>query len=225
MTLVDDAEGFLTRRGRGYAERLVAQKRLPDAHVDDVVQEAWIAVHRAIARGTEIDNIEAFVTTVIRRRVTDLLRGDIRRTEVPFERLDDEGYVRDIEPVDRTGPGADPEADVIALAQTASLRAAIGERLDGPTRLPAAGALAVLAHVDPHDPAAPADDCPQPTGGATPVEAAAWVGLFYAGRRGWWSDDDTPAIRQRRSRWARAQTELLEAAATDEGLHPGAAHA
>lgn len=221
MTLVDDAEGFLTRRGRGYAERLVARKRLPDAHVDDVVQEARIALHRAIARGTVIDNIEAFLTTVIRRRVTDLLRGDIRRSEVPFERLDDEGYVRDAEPVDR----ADPEADVLAIAQTASLRVAIGERLEGPTRLPAAGALAVLAHVDPHDPAAPADDCPRPAGGATPVEAAAWVGLFYAGRRGWWSDDDTPAIRQRRSRWARAQTEVLEAAATDEGLHPGGTHA
>lgn len=221
MTLVDDAEGFLTRRGRGYAARLVARQRLPDAHVDDVVQEARIAVHRAVADGTEIDNVEAFVTMVIRRRVTDLLRGDLRRAEVPFERLDDEGYVREIEPAD----DADPEADVVAMAQTASIREAIGACLEGASRLPAAGALAVLAHVDPTDPAAPADDCPQPVGGATPSEAAAWVGLFYSGRRGWWSDDDTPAIRQRRSRWARAQTDLLHAIATEQGLHAGGTHA
>lgn len=221
MTLVDDAEGFLSQRGCDYARRLVARQRLPNAVVDDVVQEARIAVLRAVANGTEIDNIEAFVTTAIRRRVIDLLRGDIRRAEVPFERFDDEGIVREVEPVD----AADPEADVVAMAQTASLRTAIGERLDGASRLPAAGALAVLAHVDPNDPAEPADDCPQPVGGATPSEAAAWVGLFYSGRRGWWADDDTPAIRQRRSRWARAQTDLLHDVATDQGLHPGGTHA
>ncbi|WP_436796403.1 sigma factor [Actinospongicola halichondriae] len=223
--MIEDAQAFLSGRGRGYAERLVARRRLPAAYVDDVVQEALIAVHRAVAAGTEVDNVEAFVTSVLRRRVTDVLRGTIRRAEVPFERTDDDGYVQAVDLADPADPAADPELDLVALEQTASLRAELGRRLGGASLLPAAGALAVLAHVDPLDPAAPAADCPQPLGGATASEAAAWVGLFYAGRRGWWADDDTPAIRQRRSRWARAQTEVLQSVALDEGLGPGGAHA
>ncbi len=223
MERANEAEVFLARRGREYAERLIARKRLPEDLVDDVVQETLLAVIRAERAGTTIDNVEAFVTTVIKRRVTDLLRGEIRRQEVPFAYFDDDdGYVREVGPVDED---ADPELDVIVLAQTTSMRAALGDCLDGAARLPAAGALAMLAHVDPLDPASPADDCPQPLGGATPVEAAAWVGLFYAGRRGWWSDDDTPAVRQRRSRWARAQIDLLQTVAGEQGLHPGGAHA
>ncbi len=223
--MIEEAQAFLSGRGRAYAERLVARQRLSDTCVDDVVQETLIAVHRAAEAGTDIDNVEAFATSVIKRRVTDLLRGTIRRAEVPFERRTDDGDDRRFEPIDPVDPAAAPELDLMATVQTASLRTALGSSLRGASMLPAAGALAVLAHVDPNDPAAPADDCPQPLGGATPTEAAAWVGLFYAGRRGWWADDDTPAIRQRRSRWARAQTEALRAVAADHGLDPGGSHA
>lgn len=236
MDTIDEAAAFLRGAGLSYARRQVQAKRLPTALVEDVVQEALVAVIRAVESGDGpdggIDNVEAWVTRVVRNIVVDLMRGEMRRAEVLVRGGDDD--------VDLVATAVDERVDVPAevvgghLAD--DLRAAIARRLDG-AALAAAGALAVLAHRDPLDPADIADDCPQPLGGATEAEAASWVGLFYAGRRGWFEDDQgddgstgtgptaaPAAIRQRRSRWARAQADVLAEAADELGLHPGGDH-
>lgn len=222
VSTIDEAAAFLRGAGLHYARRQLRERRLPTALVEDVVQEALVAVLRAVEAGREIDNVEAYVTRVVRNVVVDFVRGKANRPEAAL--LSDDDVDPFAEVVDE---GALPEGDVLAAEVLVDLRDAVSRRLAGDA-LAAAGALAVLAHRDPSGGATPADDCPQPRGGATPDEAASWIGLFYAGRRGWFVEDDdgadTPAIRQRRSRWARAQTAVLADAADEVGLHAGGRH-
>lgn len=208
------AVAFLAGDGLAYARSQLRRHRLPADLADDVLGEVNLALVRAVEGGTEIENLEAFLTATTRRRVIDVLRGRLRRPEVLARGGED-----DVDPLDvaeSDDPG--PDVEIIGRAVTADVRANVVRHLarDG---LAAAGALAVLAHLDPDTPATPADDCPQPTAGASPSEAVAWVGLFYAGRRGWEGAD--AATRKRRSRWARAQTGVLEEAAAELGLQPG----
>ena len=62
-------------RMRGIAVRLGA-----GSEVDDILQEAWIRWHRS--RPDEIDNIEAFLTTVVTRLCLDRVRRARARREV-----------------------------------------------------------------------------------------------------------------------------------------------
>lgn len=243
MDALDRAATYLANDGQRYARRLTDRYRLPGAFAEDLSQEALLAVHRRMTSGRPIDNVEAFVNTVLRRRAVDLVRGELRRPAVDRRAHDDDHDLLDIadDDVDL------PELDIVAAAELTTLRAAVARRL-GHDALSAAGALAVLAHLDPLDPADAAHDCPRPAGGATETEAANWVGLFYAGRRGWWPDSrpdgndehvgndghggndgddarpasgDTAAIRKRRSRWATSLRQLLHDSAAELGIHPG----
>jgi len=225
VSTIDEAAAFLRGAGLHYARSQLRELRLPATLVEDVVQEALVAVLRAVEARREIDNVEAYVTRVVRNVVVDFVRGKANRPEAALLPGDpDDEYDPFAEAVDER---ALPEGDVLAAEVLVDLRDAVSRRLAGDA-LAAAGALAVLAHRDPSGGATPADDCPQPRGGATPDEAASWVGLFYAGRRDWFAPDDdgadTPAIRQRRSRWARAQTAVLADAADEVGLHAGGRH-
>ncbi len=216
--VLDRAAAFLAGDGLAYARRQLRSRRLHPQLAEDVVGEVLLHAVRAVDAGKEIDNVEAWLTTVIRRRVVDVLRGTMRRPEAlaPGGRSVDGD---DVDPLDLVEADlADPDLAVVGRAVAADLRAVVARRL-ADADLAAAGALAVLAHRDPDDPAPAADDCPQPRAGATESEAASWVGLFYAGRRGW--DGADAAARKRRSRWAEAQTTVLHDAAAEFGLHPG----
>lgn len=212
--LLERGAAFLVGDGLIYARRQLRARRLTTHWADDVIGEATVHLVRALDAGTDIDNLEAWLTVVIRRRVVDVLRGELRRPSVPAR---DDAWLDGAEdPVD----DADPALTVIGRATVDDLRAAVARRLCD-SELAAAGALAVLAHRDPDAPAALADDCPQPRAGTTETEAAAWAGLFYAGRRNWEGDD--AATRKRRSRWTQAQAAVLVDAAAELGLHPGGA--
>src|SRR6188474_3271354 len=93
--------------------RAVAYRMLGSvSEADDAVQEAWLRLSRADA--SEIDNLGAWLTTVVARVCLDMLRSRTSRREEPLA----PGIP---EPISGEGDGLDPEhaavvADSIGLA-------------------------------------------------------------------------------------------------------------
>jgi RNA polymerase sigma factor (sigma-70 family) len=101
---MDQTETFEAERPRlvGIASRVLADH----AEAEDVVQQAWLRLDRAVRRDeTEIDNLPAWLTTVTTRLCLDRLRA---RTPVPVEEVE----------VAESSP--DP-ADDVALADTVGI--------------------------------------------------------------------------------------------------------
>lgn len=100
MEVVDQTDMFEAERPRliGIASRVLGDH----AEGQDVVQQAWLRMHRTDA---EIDNLPAWLTTVTTRLCLDRLRS---RTPVPVDDLDLEDAVGD-------------PADDVALADTVGL--------------------------------------------------------------------------------------------------------
>ena len=110
MEAVELSEQFEAERSRlvGIATRVLGDH----AEAEDVVQQAWLRLHRATSgtgAGTEIESLPAWLTTVTTRLCLDRLRS---RTPVPVEDLDLEQ--------DDAEVGDDP-ADEVALADTVGL--------------------------------------------------------------------------------------------------------
>ena len=110
-----DERDWLAERFEEHRPRLraVAYRMLGSTgEADDAVQEAWIRLSRSNA--DEIDNLEAWLVTVVGRVTLDILRSRKRRREEPFEeRLPD--------PIVDRADGVDPEhealvADSVGLA-------------------------------------------------------------------------------------------------------------
>ncbi|ANH39234.1 ECF RNA polymerase sigma factor SigJ [Nocardioides dokdonensis FR1436] len=101
---MDRTEQFEAERSRLVT---VATRVLGDpGEAEDVVQQAWLRLHRTDA---EIENLAGWLTTVTGRLCLDRLRS---RTPLPHDGLDPDG------PVDgRAAPPTDP-ADEVALADT-----------------------------------------------------------------------------------------------------------
>jgi RNA polymerase sigma factor (sigma-70 family) len=109
---MDLTEGFEAERPRllGIATRVLGDH----AEAEDVVQQAWLRLDRAVARdGTEIENLAAWLTTVTTRLCLDRLRA---RTPVPAEDPHLDGVA--LEPWSE--PVTDP-ADDVALADTVGI--------------------------------------------------------------------------------------------------------
>jgi RNA polymerase sigma-70 factor (ECF subfamily) len=115
VSTVDQTEIFEAQRPRlvSIATRVLADH----AEAEDVVQQAWLRLHRASA---EIESLPAWLTTVTTRLCLDRLRS---RTPVPTAEID----VADIAP---------DVADEVALADTvgAALHAVL-DRLSPPERV------------------------------------------------------------------------------------------
>ncbi len=111
-----DERGWLAQRFQEHRPRLraVAYRMLGStSEADDAVQEAWIRLARSNAG--EIDNLEAWLVTVVGRVALNILRSRKRRREGPLEARLPEPIV-----VDRA-EGIDPEheallADSVGLA-------------------------------------------------------------------------------------------------------------
>jgi RNA polymerase sigma factor (sigma-70 family) len=109
---MDRTEGFEAERPRllGIATRVLGDH----AEAEDVVQQAWLRLDRAVTRdGTEIDNLAAWLTTVTTRLCLDRLRA---RTPVPVE----DPHLEDAVLEPWSEPVADP-ADDVALADTVGI--------------------------------------------------------------------------------------------------------
>lgn len=208
-TPLESAAAFLAGPGHRVAARALARHGLPVHLADDVVQEALLRLVRALDRGEQVGNLEAFATRLAQRAAQDLARGERRRPEghAVAEPVEEVGAVATLAAADDL-----PEAAVLGAAARAALRSRVVAALAATPR-PAAGALAVLAIL--LDGAGPATDCPAPKAGAGDAEAVQWAGLFYAGRRGCFPADgapDDPATRKRRSRAVAEQRAVLAAA-------------
>ncbi|WP_433060894.1 RNA polymerase sigma factor SigJ [Dactylosporangium sp. CS-033363] len=103
-------EQFETHRGR---LRAVAFRMLGStAEADDAVQDAWIRVSRAGAEG--VDNLGAWLTTIVARVCLNQLRSRTQRREDPLD-------VHVPDPIVSPAAGVDPEheallADSVGLA-------------------------------------------------------------------------------------------------------------
>jgi len=109
---VDTADGSATQfqAYRGHL-RAVAYRMLGSlSEADDAVQETWLRLNRS---GAEVENLRAWLTTVVSRVCLDMLRARVNRHEEPLD-----AHVPD--PV-VTAAGDDPEeqavlADSVGLA-------------------------------------------------------------------------------------------------------------
>src|SRR5919202_5395849 len=117
-----DERDWLAQRFQEYRPRLraVAYRMLGSTtEPDDAVQEAWIRLSRSDA--DEIDNLEAWLVTVVGRVALNMLRSRATRREEPIdERLPD--------PIVDRADGVDPEheallADSVGLALLVVLEA------------------------------------------------------------------------------------------------------
>ena len=110
-----DERDWLAERFEEHRPRLraVAYRMLGSTgEADDAVQEAWILLNRSDAK--EIDNLEAWLVTVVGRVALNMLRSRKRRREQPFD-----DHLP--EPIVDRADGIDPEheallADSVGLA-------------------------------------------------------------------------------------------------------------
>ena len=224
----DVAARFLrSGAGRAAVRRALVTNHLPASLADDLVQDAlrrvWVAT--TTGGGAPVDNIEAFVTTVLHRSAVDIVRGRVRGPQVVDWRQDvDPDAAGQGWPFDGPSP-LDVEADVLGRQSLAAVRRAVHRALSVD---PHAGAAALAYLAVAVDGAAPAPRCPQPAGGSTADEAAEWAALWYAGQSGCFPGDgaELPAtVRNRRHQGARRMRDLLARAAVAAGLdRQGALH-
>jgi len=110
-----DERDWLAERFEEHRPRLraVAYRMLGStSEADDAVQDAWILLNRSDARG--IENLEAWLVTVVGRVALNMLRSRRRRREEPLD-------VRLPDPIVDAAAGVDPEheallADSVGLA-------------------------------------------------------------------------------------------------------------
>ena len=109
---MDRTESFEAERPRllGIATRVLGDH----AEAEDVVQQAWLRLDRAVTRdAADIDNLPAWLTTVTTRLCLDRLRA---RTPVPVE----DPHLEDAAQEPWSEPVTDP-ADDVALADTVGI--------------------------------------------------------------------------------------------------------
>ena len=205
---MDDIEGmrqFLASpAGRAMVRRALDHNALSHQLVDDVTQEVLRRTLTQIARGTVIDNVEAFATTVAQRASIDVLRGQMRWPR-SFDDIDLEEW--------EYGAVAGEDSDVETGLMARSLRIVLHTKAEPvPAR-----AAAALAYLTVHLEGTPVGDgCPQPGKGAGPSEAAEWAGLWYAGRDDCFGSEGKH--RKRRSRAVADMHTTLREAASAAGL-------
>jgi RNA polymerase sigma factor (sigma-70 family) len=117
------AERFQEQRPR---LRAVAYRMLGStSEADDAVQEAWIRLSRSNAG--EIDNLEAWLVTVVGRVALNMLRSRKRRREEPLDALPD--------PIVDHADGIDPEHEALLADSVGLALLIVLERLTPAERL------------------------------------------------------------------------------------------
>lgn len=222
--VAERADRFLrSTTGRATVHRTLANQRLPLGLADDLCQEVLRRVIVASSqRGNAIDNLEGFVTRALHHAAVDIVRGRIRSPQTVDPRVADPDADGWSWSYDAIASPLDVEADALAFESLVAVRRTIHQLL-GLDPTAGAAALAYLAITV--DGARTSPDCPQPSGGANPREAAGWVGLWYAGCDHCFPNDGdtaTPqsAIRKRRSRAIERVHDLLVRSAIAAGLRP-----
>jgi RNA polymerase sigma factor (sigma-70 family) len=124
-----DERDWLAERFQEHRPRLraVAYRMLGStSEADDAVQEAWIRLSRSNAG--EIDNLEAWLVTVVGRVALNMLRSRKTRREEPFDaRLPD--------PIVDRADGIDPEHEALLADSVGLALLVVLETLSPPERL------------------------------------------------------------------------------------------
>ena len=215
---VDDVTAVATwlasPQGRQAADRWVRRLGLPADLAADVAQEVLVRTTVAVGRGEVVRNPAAWANRLGAFAARDLLRGALRRP--------------------RPGPEADADDPLELPTRTDEVEAvAVGADLASGVRRAVAAHVgarpwvgaAALAHLAAAVDGAPVGSrCPQPAGGAGPLEAAEWAGLWYAGQVRCFAEGgaaESSAVRKRRSRAIAQVRALLHEAAAEAGLGVG----
>src|SRR5438270_11492732 len=107
--------------------RAVAYRMLGSlSEADDAVQDAWLRVSRADA--TEVENLDAWLTTIVARVSLNLLRSRNTRREAPLE-------VHVPDPVIDPADGTDPEHEALLADSVGLALLVVLETLTPPERL------------------------------------------------------------------------------------------
>jgi RNA polymerase sigma factor (sigma-70 family) len=125
---MDDRE-FLAQRFEEHRTRLraVAYRMLGSlSEADDAVQEAWLRVSRSDT--DEVENLGAWLTTVVARVSLNMLRSRRSRREEPFD-------VRTPEPIVDRADGTDPEHEALLADSVGLALLVVLETLSPPERL------------------------------------------------------------------------------------------
>ncbi|WP_307868094.1 sigma-70 family RNA polymerase sigma factor [Cellulosimicrobium cellulans] len=113
-------ENWLTDRFEEQRPRLrgVAYRMLGSAsEADDAVQEAWLRLHRSGA--DDVENLQAWLTTVVARVCLNMLRSRDRRREAPLDDAPD-AVPHGGDPLLAPSAGVDPEQEAV-LADSVGL--------------------------------------------------------------------------------------------------------
>src|ERR1041385_1637912 len=115
------AEQFEAKRGhlRGGGDRML--RALPEA--DDAVQEAWLRLSRT--GGSGVDNLGAWLTTVVARVCLDMLRSRKSRREDPL----------DVDEATRMRSSHDPEQELLLATSVGLALLVILDTLEPAERL------------------------------------------------------------------------------------------
>jgi RNA polymerase sigma factor (sigma-70 family) len=107
--------------------RAVAYRMLGSlSEADDAVQEAWLRLNRSDA--DEIDNLDAWLTTVVARVSLNMLRSRATRREEPVD-------ARFPEPIIDAADGTDPEHEALLADSVGLALLVVLENLSPPERL------------------------------------------------------------------------------------------
>jgi hypothetical protein len=206
-----------TDAGRKLVHSTLHRSHLSKNLADDLMADVLYAAVRMDRRGDSIQSIEAWANTALARRATDLCRGEIRERRFRERALDEAGvhdrpgvhYAHDVQ--------AAPEAfdDMIVQQHWAHIRRVLcrGElSLSGGSIRPWE-LSASLTFIGVRGRGLVTGD------GRVPVHAdvdgyrhCLHVGLWYAGQRDCFADEDgqdSPAVRKRRSRRSQDVANLL----------------
>jgi len=178
----------------------------------DVAVKVLHAAEVAARRGAVLENVGGWTTTVIRRRAADIAKGaEFRNRAVMTSTSRDDSDDAGMDQYADDQDGGDVSCDALDPAVLDSLRHRLAATCGHRPRASSAALtmISVIAEL-----AEPGGHCPRPMSGATSLDAAAWVGLWYAGQRDLFplgGASDTPAVRKARSRaMSFARTELVD---------------
>src|SRR5215217_5336202 len=129
-----DERDWLAQRFQEHRPRLraVAYRMLGStSQADDAVQEAWIRLSRSNA--SEIDNLQAWLVTVVGRVALNMLRSRKTRREEPLEEPLDAQHLPD--PIVDRADGIDPEHEALLADSVGLALLVVLERLTPAERL------------------------------------------------------------------------------------------
>jgi len=165
---------LMSADGLGAVNRTLRDLRLPDAFDTDLIISVCHSAGQMVAKQEAIESIPAWTTRTLKLRAIDLVRSPrTSQLQLVVDNSDDFA--------DRLADPTDQIAAADAQLDAVTVRRQLSDAWYTKPPWSVSAALTVLTVL--YDEARPSDDCPKPVSGASVVEAAHWVGLWYSGKR------------------------------------------